>query len=349
MDKNSLGEYVGHISQLLRVNSYRMSGGKSDGLQATDVKNGKLDFTVAADRGMDLPYVCYKGINLGYISPCGCVSPYFFDDKGLGFLRSFTAGFLTTCGLKYMGAPSELDGESYGLHGRIANIPAEEYSAHVSQDESGRLFAQIDGKMREAVLFGENLVLKRSIRCEYNGKELYITDVVCNEGFRKTQHMILYHFNIGYPQLDESTEIMIPFRSVKARNEHSQSGMDNKLMVEKPVEGYEEMCYFYKLKHDGNNHTCVAIYNHNLNLGLAIHFDVSVLDHFIQWKMMGKGEYVMGLEPANATPLGVKEEQANGCIKYLEAGEKITYRFKVQILDGINDLESIKALTDSLI
>lgn len=349
MDKNGWREYIGHTSQLLRVNSYIMSDGKSSGLRATDVWNGLLDFTVAADRCMDLPYVRYKGINLGFISPCGCVSPQYFDDKGLGFLRSFTAGFLTTCGLKNMGVPSEFDGINYGLHGRIANTPAEEYSANIVYDEKGRMFAQIEGRMREAVLFGENLVLKRSIQCGYNEKELYITDIVSNEGFRKTQHMILYHFNMGYPLLDESAELLIPSHSVEAKDEHANSSMGSRLKVEAPMDDYKEMCYFYRLKKNAENQTCVVIYNHNLNIGLAIHFNVSVLGHFIQWKMLGKGEYVMGLEPANATPLGVTEEQKKGHVKYLEAGGKITYRFKVQILDGTNDLKSVRVLISSLV
>ncbi len=45
--------------------------------------------------------------------------------KGDGFLKSFTAGFLTTCGLEGAGAPSVDEGEAVPMHGTISNTPAE--------------------------------------------------------------------------------------------------------------------------------------------------------------------------------------------------------------------------------
>ncbi|WP_274595949.1 DUF4432 family protein [Robinsoniella peoriensis] len=38
------------------------------------------------------------------------------------------------------------------------------------------------------------------------------------------------------------------------------------------------------------------------------------LDHFVQWKMMGAGDYVMGLEPANATIDGIADAIENGSV-----------------------------------
>lgn len=337
----SRNPYIGHPSQLLHLNNYKMVGGFSDGLRATDVRNGKIDITVSADRGMDIPYLSYKGVNVGYIAPCGMVSPQYYDDKGMGFFRGFTAGFLTTCGLTHMGAPSEVDGKSYGMHGRLSNIPADYYQTGLTSDETS-LTAVLSGEMSQALLFGEKLTSKRRFEITYDKKSFRFIDEVTNFGFSPVQHMMLYHFNIGYPLLDESAEIIIPEKSVAGREPYSQSDIANRLRVPSPIHEYQEMCYFYRLRHDRAGRSCAAVYNHNLDVGVCIAFDTSVLDHFTQWKMVGEGEYVIGLEPGNATPLGVAKEKELGHLKYLEAGETRTYHFDVSILDGKDDLTALK-------
>ena len=60
-------------------------------------------------------------------------------------------------------------------------------------------------------------------------------------------------------------------------------------------------------------------------------FDKRTLDWFVEWKMMGVGEYVLGLEPANCTPDGRKVMRENGTLKFVAPGEeyktKITFEF----------------------
>ena len=62
------------------------------------------------------------------------------------------------------------------------------------------------------------------------------------------------------------------------------------------------------------------------NLRLRLRFDASTLDHFVQWKNFVKGEYIMGLEPANAPIDGRADALARGELPYLEGGETRTYR-----------------------
>lgn len=107
-------KYIGDMSQLFLVKEYCYTSGKGAGLRAVDVANGSgLSLTVAKDRGMDLQYLSYKGINLGFVTPAGVVAPQYYSDKGLDFLHSFTAGMLTTCGLQYFGAPCSDAGRSW--------------------------------------------------------------------------------------------------------------------------------------------------------------------------------------------------------------------------------------------
>ena len=105
---------------------------------------------------------------------------------------------------------------------------------------------------------------------------------------------------------------------------------------------YEEMCYYHKLKPDVNNHSTVAVYNPELELGIAIEIDLSTLDHFVQWKMMGAGDYVMGLEPGSSTIDGIEDAVKNGSMKYLEPGESREYELTFHILKGREAYEQIK-------
>ena len=161
MRYNDEKRYVGHRDQLLKAKRIVLQDGKANNVSMIDVSNRSgMRFDVNISRGMDIPYLEYCGENFGFVSPCGVVAPEYFDDKELGFLKSFTAGFLTTCGLKMAGAPCEYQGKAYGLHGNISHTPAEEVCCEIVEDEEIP-YIKITGKVRDAVLFGDKLVLKR--------------------------------------------------------------------------------------------------------------------------------------------------------------------------------------------
>ena len=335
-------KYIGHRDQLMKVKRIKMQEGKANGVEMIDVQNRSgMHFDVNVSRGMDIPYLDFCGENIGFISPCGVVSPEYFDDKGLGFLKSFTAGFLTTCGLKVAGAPCEYEGTSYGLHGNLSHTPAENVSCRIEEND-GTPCAVIKGTVRDAVIFGDKMSLEREIKCFYKDRKFTLHDKVTNEGYKKVRQMILYHCNIGYPILTPDSEVYIPSLEVKARNSHAEEGIEKWMELQQADPDYEEMCYYHKLKPDVNNHSTVAVYNPELELGIAIEIDLSTLDHFVQWKMMGAGDYVMGLEPGSSTIDGIEDAVKNGSMKYLEPGESREYELTFHILKGREAYEQIK-------
>ena len=121
-----MNPYIGHSSQISGVEEHRLVGGKGDGMRLYEVTNGKgLEMTVTPDRNGDISRLRCDGINLSYMSPCGYVAPAYYDRIGSNWLSSFTAGFLTTCGLQAVGSPCIDEGEELPLHGSIANLPCE--------------------------------------------------------------------------------------------------------------------------------------------------------------------------------------------------------------------------------
>jgi acylphosphatase len=345
-DKRDLMKYVGDLSQLFGVKDYRINGGKADGVRAVDIKNGSgLEFTVLPDRGLDMAYLSYKCVNFSYISKTGIVAPEYFQQSGKGFLRSFFAGFLTTCGLTYNGSPCNDEGEELGLHGRISNTPAEEVYAG-TEWTSGQPVMKVKGKMREAGVFAEHVVLDREITCKYGENKIYINDIVENQGFREEPLMMLYHFNLGYPLLSSKSYFVSPSIKVVPRDEDAAIGLDDYSKMQVPTPGYNEQVFYHELRADENGRTFAARINPIQELGVAIWFNKKQLGRLTQWKQMGEGEYVVGIEPCNCHVEGRAKERKNGTLEFIKPGEKREFNLEIEIIEGngrINQiLEAVK-------
>ena len=53
----------------------------------------------------------------------------------------------------------------------------------------------------------ENLVLRRCISTNLGSNRIRIEDIITNEGFDPAPHMLLYHFNLGFPLVSENTHL----------------------------------------------------------------------------------------------------------------------------------------------
>lgn len=208
-EKSRLMKKVGNLHQVIDVVPVTYRDGRADNLSAWQIKNGPLAFTVMKDKCLDIAELSYRGINFSFLSKPGLQGRNHYDTNGEEALRSIMGGMLFTCGLDNICAVYQRDGKEYPMHGRIRTTPAEHAGASVGWDEDG-CTVTVSGEMRQAELFGENLVLHRTITTYWPGKEIRIRDVVENQGFRETPMMILYHFNVGYPLLDEGARIILP-------------------------------------------------------------------------------------------------------------------------------------------
>ncbi|HOP80618.1 MAG TPA: DUF4432 family protein, partial [Armatimonadota bacterium] len=127
--RQDLLQHTGDISQIAGIKKIRLTDGKEEGVEAYQVKNGAgLNFTVVASRAMDISSADWCGRSLAWISSTGETAPEFYEEPGLGWLRSFYGGLLVTCGLTQVGAPNIDQGTPLGLHGRISNTPAYQVS-----------------------------------------------------------------------------------------------------------------------------------------------------------------------------------------------------------------------------
>ncbi|MCL1793037.1 MAG: aldose 1-epimerase family protein [Oscillospiraceae bacterium] len=332
-------KYVGNKNQLFSAKNYVMADGKANGTRAIDVINGKgLFMTILPDRCMDIYQLIYKDTNMCFISPAGAVHPSYYDNRKLEFLRSFYAGFLTTCGLETICAPCEDEGEELGLHGRIANTPADNFYCRIEENtQSGEPEIVITGIMNQARLFGDKYSLTREIKICTGENKFEIRDTVKNTGYKSSPHMILYHLNYGYPFLDENIEINVPALESSPRSDYAAAEFSRWDKFDAPRHGIDEFCYYHKLKTNEQGQAAYSLYNPNLKKGVKVQYDAKPLDFFIEWKMPGEGDYVLGLEPANCDGEGRNTARENKILKYIEAQQEIKYHFIVSFSDERQD------------
>ena len=319
-----MNPYIGHESQIRGVEEHRLVGGKGDGMRLYEINNGRgLMLTVTPDRNGDIMRLRYKGINLGYMSPCGYVAPAYYDKSGDEWLRSFAAGFLTTCGLENVGVVNEDEGQMLPLHGTLANLPSER--SYWTEEEGCFV---VHTHTKDEVIFGRKFQFARELIVSTEENTFEIHDTITNTNDSVQPMEILYHMNMGYPLLDEDSVIEIPAAEVVARDDHAANDIQNWMHMQKPTAGYQERCYYHKFADENGK---ASIYQPKLNVGLEISFNASELDGFVEWKMMGVRDYVLGLECGNCYPDGRKAMRESGMLKFLEPGEKKEYRVKVRI------------------
>lgn len=332
--RQELEKRVGHLSQIAGVRMMQLQEGAEAGVRIADVRSGSgLRFQISLDRGMDISVAEYKGISLAWRSSHGDVHPSYYDPRGMGWAQSFPGGLMTGCGLTYLGAPCVDDGEELGLHGRLSNTPPEHVETKTKWNGDQCVF-KVNGVMRESFLFKQNLALYRTVELELGGSVITLRDIVVNEGFRQSPFMILYHINLGWPLLDDGAELLLNARSTVPRDAEASKGTATAAKFPSPLSGYKEEVFFHDLAADKNGFASALLVNNKLQLGLFVRYRQKELPKFVQWKMVGEGEYVLGLEPANCWVEGRAKERERGTLQFLEPGEQRECVVHIGILDG---------------
>ena len=146
-----------------------------------------------ADRALDVCQFEYRGENLTFLSKPGLNGRNQFDTNGLEAQRSIMGGLFFTCGFENICAPyvtpegGKYPAGSFPMHGRIRTTPAEHVSSDAHWTAEGDYVLEVSGEMREAELFGENLVMRRKITSVYGQPSITVEDEVTNESFRDDQ------------------------------------------------------------------------------------------------------------------------------------------------------------------
>lgn len=335
MNLQEIKKRVGRIEQIFGVTRFQYAEGKAKGVEAVEVRTGGgLRYIVLPDRGMDLEYAEYKGVPFVHISPVGVVAPQYFEARGDEWLRSFTAGLLTTCGLDQVGDPCQVEEVFYPLHGRIANLPAEQVAAFGRETREGVYEMQVRGVVRQAKEAVQNLTLERKITSLAGENVIEIRDRITNEGYVESPFMLLYHMNFGYPFLDEHFRMEIPHKRISSMYEGREDAMEHALEGEIPQAGYAENVFFLEAVPGPDGRGTILAYNEKCrDFAVRITFPAETLPRVAVWKQMGCQDYVMAAEPCNNWVGGMEKEKKAGSLKKLAPGECRELLLRIEILE----------------
>ncbi len=348
--KRELLARMGATAQLASVNEYIMVDGNGAGVRAAEFRTGSgLNFTVLPGRGMDIAYCDYKGIPVAWMSPSGITSPMYYEEPEDRWLRSFFGGLLTTCGLTYCGADCVDRGEPLGVHGRISNYTAEDVGIE-REWFCDQYNMSIKGKVRQASLYKENLILSRKISTKLGQSIICISDSVENLGFDSQPLMMLYHINFGWPIVSENTRLFAPIRESIPRpgQRDAEAEINRYSEFIGPEEGYMERCYYHHLNGDGNGSTYAAMINESMNIGVYVRYNINQLFNLVEWKQMRSGIYSVGIEPSNCYLEGRDKSREDGSLQFIEPGEVRDFDIEIGILDGKAEIDKVITLIRNL-
>jgi hypothetical protein len=330
LSRDEILRRVGDIRQLAGAEAIELADGSQRSVRAVKIWNtAGLNFMVLVERGMSIGQLSLGGVPYAWVSPVGAAHPAYLENQPLGWLRSWPGGFLTTCGLTQVGSPCEDDGQALGIHGRVANLPAREVSwGGEWRGEDYVVWTQ--GAVHETAVFGEHLVLNRRIWTTLDEPRLWIEDKVENLGFQPAPHMFLQHINLGFPLIDAATRLELPGSRAIARDPVAEPGLEERCSFQIPTPGYREQVFYHEsIASDPDGRARVRLVNpafdHGRGLSMTLSINPQEYPVFIEWKMMGEGMYVVGLEPANCHVEGRVRERERGTLQVLQPGEIRSY------------------------
>jgi hypothetical protein len=341
---------ISNHNQLGGIETSVIDNGAGRGTRIAWINTGTgLRFKVVIDRAMDIADAFYHQHSLTWLSHTGITAPQPLSHHGMDWLRTFGGGLLTTCGLSHVGGPETDEFGERGIHGLISNTPAELESIIQPDPLSARTEMSITGVIKETKIFGPSLELRRTISATLGQATIRIHDEVINRANTLAPHMILYHFNFGWPLIDEGTDIL-------------WQGKWQSMEGDKVDKIFKEGNDFKKcppplVNHSGTGEAVVAIdpvsdqsgqctcglRNEKLGLAVALHFNKKQLPWLTNWQHWGKDEYVTGLEPGTNPPIGQAKARRENQLILLEPGERRSYEVKLEVLeDKINIDEWLK-------
>jgi len=339
--RGELLQRIGRLEQVAVVRLVERGDGTERGVRVLEFRTGSgFSFDVLVDRAMDIGRCEHQGRALGWQSPTGFSGPWFYEPEGLGWLRGFGGGLVTTCGMEHALFMAEDTAEQYtypakpterfGLHGRVSYLPAtiRGYGARWDGDEC-TLWAE--GDILQATVFGEQLQLRRRVEAKVGENRLTIHDEVTNIGWNPTPHMYLYHVNIGFPALDDGAELLIPASNPTPRGEHDVSGYRT---FHGPTADYSEQVTEHDIHAEADGSVPVAIANRAAGIGAYEVFNRNQLPYHFIWRMLGQGTYVVGIEPSTNRTSGRIPAREAGELIILQPGETRKYDLELGALVG---------------
>lgn len=339
LSAEKLKQKISNISQYGGIETSIIDNGAGRGTRIAWINTGTgLRYKVVIDRAMDIADAFFGAHSLAWLSHPGITYPQpFAGGRALDWLRTFGGGLLTTCGLTHTGGPEADEFGERGLHGNISNSPAEIITVKQPDLLTGDLTMSITGRIKDSRVFSPSLELRRTISGELGKSFIRIDDEVINAGNIVSPHMLLYHFNFGWPVADEGAELILNGEMKvidEVRDRKIFNDNNNFRKCPAPLEAHRgsgEAVAYFDVSADKDGRCVTGVINDKIGLGVELMFNKSQLPLLTNWQHWGPGEYITGLEPCTNPPIGQARARNQKELIFLEPGEKRKYNLTLEI------------------
>jgi uncharacterized protein DUF4432 len=333
---------VGQLSQVAGVRLATLGDGLARGVRVLEFRTGSgLSFDVLVDRAFDIGRCEFHGRALSWTSNVGVIAPDFYEHDPWGWFRAWGGGMVVTCGLDHTMGPAEDTAEgfhqphmfervAYGLHGRVGGLPARLVGYGETWDgDACVLWAE--GEVRQTGVFFEDLVIRRRIEARVGESRFTIHDEVENAGHSMTSHMLLYHCNVGFPVVEDGSELLLPSDATRT---DAWDTVDGYRTLTAPQRDFREACFYERILGEPSGIVPAAVVNRRLGLGVYQLSRNVQLPEFMVWRMMGEGTYAVALEPGTNRAIPRADLRQSKELIELGPGETRQYDLELGVLDG---------------
>jgi hypothetical protein len=333
---------VGRLSQVAGVRLAILDDGLSRGVRVLEFRLGTgFSFEVLVDRAFDIGQCEFQGKALNWTSNSGVVGPAYYEPQEWGWFRAWGGGMVVTCGLDHTMGPAVDTAErfhqphmfetvDYGLHGRVGGLPARLIGyGEVWEGDTCVLWAE--GEVRQSAVFFEDLIIRRRIEARIGECHFTIHDEVENAGHSVTSHMLLYHCNVGFPIVDDGSELLLPSHATRT---DAWDSVDGYRTLTAPQRDFQEACFYERILGEPSGVVPTAVVNRRLELGVYQLYRNDQLPEFMVWRMMGEGAYAVALEPGTNRAISRADLRREGEIIELGPGETRSYDLELGVLNG---------------
>ena len=359
LTREELRRRTGRAEQLLGAELFERADGSERGVRCVRLRSGAIELEVVVDRALDLAQATVGGVPVAWISPTGLAAPGLAVPSGWEPFRSFFGGLLTTCGLEHTLGPTDDDAthfhypgrptHSFPLHGRVSATPGRLLGYGVDWEREC-VFCR--GDVRQAHVFGESLTLEREIRIGLGGTTIELDDVVRNDGFAPTPHMLLYHVNLGWPLLGEQAEVVAGVGEPRCRDAcRAGRRLARRRGAALPLRGAGLGAHAAAgRRRPGPRGDPEHRHRRWPSARSRAGLEPRDAPASLQWRVMSDQNYVVGLEPGNAPIEGRVRAREEGTLVILAPGEERRTSLRIALHNDANGLAAarkrIAACTD---
>jgi hypothetical protein len=158
--------------------------------------------------------------------------------------------------------------------------------------------------------------------------------------------MLVYHFNIGFPFVSEASHLHLRVQETVPHDDVSAAGLASWRRFQPPTAGFEEQNFWHTPVLDADGWTRLALESPLAGLALRWSYDATWLPYLLEWKMMGQGAYVVGIEPCNCRgAAGPRAPSDLSGLPLLLPGESRRYVLQLEVV-ALTDIHNRTPLND---